>query len=176
MYWLINKININIFISYLLIFKQHLNIYFSYSLYLPIRKQNLTVGTNKIKMNQNLILVNRDENDSPKLTVSNLQLAQSNDLHTLCAQNNTPNIIKKVTSLNYGDLKQKNKNNVDHNQKAFNAKLNVYAKEQKTFRIACNSLVKSYETIKKMQSDSIPDKNGIVLEDIQTTVNMICFS
>lgn len=107
-----------------------------------------------------------DENSGVKLTVSSDQLTESNDSRVPAAQN----IIKKVTSLNTNDLKPKNKNTI--NQKAFNAKLNVYQSTKTKFQQTINDLIKSYKQVIK----SIPDnKTGTEVDDIYTTVNVIFF-
>lgn len=106
-----------------------------------------------------------DENRGLKLTVSSDQLTKLNDSRIPPVEN-----IKKVTSLNTNDLKPKNKNNTNHKQKAFNAKLNVYLSMKTKFQLAIHNLIKSHEQVIK----SIPDNIiGTEVDDIYTEVNAI---
>ncbi|VVC36558.1 Hypothetical protein CINCED_3A003086 [Cinara cedri] len=121
-------------------------------------------------MIQNSIFNDGDEKSDLKLTVSNDQFARSNDSRIFSADDcDAATTIKKVTSLRCNDLKSKSKNKNDHNQKAINAKLNLYKSAKNKFQLECNSLIQSYETIKKLQSED----DGLKLEDLETTVKDI---
>lgn len=103
-----------------------------------------------------------------KITVSQLlsdsnTVSPSDDKHT----------IKKVTSLNSGEIEEKQKNKIDH--KTLNVRVTKYKGMLKNFDSACNSLKTSFESMKYFQMDLLADDNELKSEELDTAVCLIYF-
>lgn len=103
-----------------------------------------------------------------KTTVSDNQIF-SDSLAVLHADNE--NTMKKVTSLNCTEIREKHKNKNDH--KMFNVKLIKYKSMLTNFDSACKNLKTSFESMKHFQMDLLADSNDLKFEELDTAVRMI---
>lgn len=105
-----------------------------------------------------------------KVTVSNSQLLSDSQMVPIVNDKNT---IKKVTSLNCGEIETKQKVKVDH--KAFKVKLTIYKSTLKNFNQVCNDLKTSFESMKHLQKDLLENNNDQKFEELDTTVRKVYF-
>lgn len=115
----------------------------------------------------------KEVNSDLNLTISNNQLpATTSTSSCILIEKETDTNLKKVMSMNYYEIgsKYKNKNSTNY-QKLHKIKNIIYTNMQNNFIIASTNLLKSYEEVKKLQMNSIPDKNKFELEDLHITVS-----